>query len=314
MAVGGYFELELHRGTHYHHALELNTARNGLEYILSVKQYSKIFIPYYTCDVLLEPIHKLNLEYEFYHIDENFQPVFNRELGSNEVFLYTNYFGLTQKIVKLLSLRFSNLIVDNCQAFYAEALDHTDTFYSARKFFGVPDGAYLYTNKELTSPLATEISIGRMSHLVERIEMGAEAGYNDFQNNENSLSHLPIRQMSVISERILQSVDYENVRNIRIQNFSHLHSALKDINRLKLNLEEGVVPMVYPFWSTDRTLRKRLIENQIYVATYWPNVLKWCRKNTLENNWAQNLIPLPIDQRYGVNEMEQILKIILARS
>ena len=137
-------------------------------------------------------------------------------------------------------------------------------------------------------------------------------GYHDFQHNENSLSNLPIRQMSAISDRILQSVDYEYVRNKRRQNFSCLHAVLKDINQLKLNLEEDIVPMVYPFWSLDKTLRKKLLENQIFVATYWLNVLKWCKVNTLENNWAQHLIPLPIDQRYGTQEMEQILKVILA--
>ena len=312
MAIGGYFELELHRNTHFHDALKLNTARNCLEYILRVRRYSKIFIPYYTCDALLEPIHKLNLEYEFYHIDENFQPVFTKELRPGEAFLYTNYFGFTQKIARSLRKKIPNLIIDNCQAFYTEALEYTDTFYSARKFFGVPDGAYLYTTKELVSPLAVEISSGRMSHLIERIEASAEMGYHDFQHNENSLSNLPIRQMSAISDRILQSVDYEYVRNKRRQNFSCLHAVLKDINQLKLNLEEDIVPMVYPFWSLDKTLRKKLLENQIFVATYWLNVLKWCKVNTLENNWAQHLIPLPIDQRYGTQEMAQILKVILA--
>lgn len=312
MAIGGYFELELRRNSHFHAALKLNTARNCLEYILRVRQYRKIFIPYYTCDVLLEPIHKLNLEYEFYHIDENFQPVITKELGVDEAFLYTNYFGFTQKISKLLRLKYPNLIIDNCQAFYADVLEHTDTFYSARKFFGVPDGAYLYTDKMAVSPMPVEISASRFSHLFKRIEGGAEAGYQDFQHNENSLSNLPIREMSAISDRILQNVDYEYVRYKRRENFSYLHAVLKDINWLKLNPEEDIVPMVYPFWSPDRTLRKRLLENRIYVATYWPNVLKWCKEHTLESNWAQYLIPLPIDQRYGPHEMEQIVKIILA--
>ena len=49
-AIGGYFELELRKGKHYHeNALRLNSARNAFEYILRVRNYKKIYIPYYTC-------------------------------------------------------------------------------------------------------------------------------------------------------------------------------------------------------------------------------------------------------------------------
>ena len=45
--IGGYFELQLRKGEHYHKgALQLNTARNCLEYILRAKKYKKIYIPY----------------------------------------------------------------------------------------------------------------------------------------------------------------------------------------------------------------------------------------------------------------------------
>ena len=33
--------------------------------------------------------------------------------------------------------------------FYAKPIHGNDTFYTCRKFFGVPDGAYLYTDKLL---------------------------------------------------------------------------------------------------------------------------------------------------------------------
>lgn len=40
--IGGYFELELHKGGHYHpDALHLNTGRNCFEYILRAKGYKK---------------------------------------------------------------------------------------------------------------------------------------------------------------------------------------------------------------------------------------------------------------------------------
>ena len=55
-----------------------------------------------------------------------------------EAFLYTNYFGLKQGCVKLLEKKYGDhLIVDNAQAFFAKPIKGIDTFYSARKFFGL---------------------------------------------------------------------------------------------------------------------------------------------------------------------------------
>ena len=63
--LGGYFELELRKGDHYHKtAIKLNTGRNAFEYLLRAKQYQKVYMPYFTCDVMLEPIKKLQSTHE----------------------------------------------------------------------------------------------------------------------------------------------------------------------------------------------------------------------------------------------------------
>ena len=55
--------MELRKGVHQHKdAIRLNTARNSFEYVLRARQYTKVYIPYYTCEVMLEPINKLGIE------------------------------------------------------------------------------------------------------------------------------------------------------------------------------------------------------------------------------------------------------------
>ena len=171
-ASGGYFELELHKGKHYHdNAKRLNTARNCFEYVLRARHYRKVYFPYYTCEVMLEPINKLGIDYEFYHINELLEPVLLPGLKANEAFLYTNYFGLKQSCVKRLADMYGNrLIVDNAQAFYAEPLSGIDTFYSARKFFGLGDGAYLYTDKDLQKDFEQDNSYDTLTHLLKRVD------------------------------------------------------------------------------------------------------------------------------------------------
>ena len=204
-AIGGYFELELHRGDEYHKdALALNTARNCLEYILLTRQYSKVFIPRFTCEVVLEPFTKHNIFYEFYPINEQLEPAFFPELKQGEAFLYTNYFGLKQDgVKKVAELYGKQAIIDNAQAFYAPCLPGIDTFYSPRKFFGVPDGGYLYTDAPPLPDLPQDTSWHRMQHLLRRIDENAEAGYSDFRINSSSLANNPIKRMSKLSRQIL---------------------------------------------------------------------------------------------------------------
>jgi hypothetical protein len=76
-------------------------------------------------------------------------------------------------------------------------------------------------------------------------------------------------------------------------------------------MDEDAVPMVYPYLTDDTTLRQRLIDNQIFVAKYWSNIAGWCQPDILEYKLMNNLISLPINQRYGVKEMDKIIKIVL---
>ena len=65
--LGGYLELEINDlGSVFHdQAYALNSGRNALQLILENFEYSKIYIPYFTCYTVLQPIEKVGLPYEF---------------------------------------------------------------------------------------------------------------------------------------------------------------------------------------------------------------------------------------------------------
>lgn len=311
-AIGGYFSLELPQHEEYHqNAIRMNTGRNCLEYILRVRGYSKVYIPYYTCDVVLEPFKKLDIPYEFYHIDIHLEIRDRFTLKVDEALLYTNYYGLKQRYVEQLAAKVgTRLIIDNTQAFYAKPIEGIDTFYTCRKFFGVADGAYLYCNAVLDDEIEQDYSCDRMAHLLKRIDMSAEEGYADFRKVDDGLDNQPIRRMSKLTQRIMQSIDYEAAAKRRRENYSLLHKALCGENYLELPLEEDAVPMVYPYLALVKGLREKLIENKVFVARYWPNVLGWTTKDDIEYLLACQMQPLPVDQRYGEEEMKRIIEII----
>ena len=310
--IGGYFELELPYYEEFHKdAIRLNTGRNCLEYILRVRKYQKGYIPYYTCDVVLEPFKKLGIPYEFYHINLQLELAQAIKLNPNEVLLYTNYFGLKQHYTETLAKRYGKqLIVDNTQAFYAKPIKGIDTFYTCRKFFGVPDGAYLYIDKLLDIELEQDYSYERIDSLTKRLDISPEAGYQDFRNTSRALVDQPIKRMSKLTQRMMQGIDYKAAAQQRRANYQLLHEALGRENHLELPLPDDAIPMVYPHLVSTEGLREKLIENKIFIARYWPNVLEHTKPNDIDYLLAFHMQPLPIDQRYGKKEMNRIITTI----
>lgn len=311
-SIGGYFSLELPQRDEYHKdALRLNTGRNCLEYILRARGYKKVYVPYYTCEAVMEPVIKLGIPYEYYHIDIHLEIRDHFTLKADEALLYTNYYGLKQRYVEQLAEKVgTRLIVDNTQAFNAKPLPGIDTFYTCRKFFGVADGAYLYCDAVLDEEIEQDYSCGRMAHLLKRIDLSAEEGYADFRKADDGLDNQPIREMSKLTQRMMQSIDYEAAAKRRRENYLMLHEALGGENNLELPLEDDAVPMVYPYLAPVKGLREKLIENKVFVARYWPNVLDWTAKDDIEYLLACQLQPLPIDQRYGKDDINRIIHII----
>lgn len=310
--IGGYFELELQNSGFMHsNAILLNSGRNCFEYILQTNRPTHVYIPKYICDVMIEPLNKLKVPYSFYSIDENLEIDKNVQLKKNELIVYVNYFGIKDGYGNLLGKKYGNkLVLDNSQALYTKPIKSSHTFYSPRKFFGLPDGGFLYTNKKLVEDLPVGISYQRFSHLIKRIDVDADKAYKDFTSNEGSLSDQPIMQMSLLTRSILGNIDFETARQKRLANFDFLHKGLKDNNRLQIDLNSFSCPMVYPYLTRDSMLRQKLIRDNIFIATYWPNVLNWSNRGETEYKLAKGILPLPIDQRYGIKEMVRILRAI----
>ena len=310
--IGGYFSLELPLANTFHpNALALNTGRNCLEYVLRCRKYCKVYIPYYTCGVVMEPFQKLGVVYDYYRINQKLELAEEITLNDDEALLYTNYFGLKQPYAEQLAKRYgTQLVMDNTQAFYAMPIPSIDTFNTCRKFFGVPDGAYLYSDAKADFDIEQDVSYDRMSFLLKRLDLGAEAGYADFREQSERLVGQPIKWMSKLTMQMMSSIDYKTAANRRRSNYQKLHDHLAASNQLQLPLTEDSVPMVYPYLTDDKDLKKRLIAEKIFVATYWPNVLEWCKPNDWEFQLAEKTVFIPIDQRYGEEDMNRIIDII----
>ena len=318
-AIGGYFELadkDCEHASMPVDGIALNTCRNAVEYIiLQLPDAKRIFVPYYTCEAVIEPLKRLPVEYEFYHINEHLEMIEEFDLQEGDYLIANNYFGVKDAYIAKLAGRYRDrLIVDNAQALFAPVLPGIKASYSTRKFVGVADGGFAVgVPAESASEYELDNSSEHDSHLFLRKEMGAEAGFKDYQLNECKLDNQPIRRMSSQTQSILSRVDYDVVIQQRRQNYRYLSEVLGKMNLLQLpSMDSFTCPMVYPFMTNDESLRTKLIENKVFVARYWPNVLEWCGNEEIEYKLANHIIPLPIDHRYGKGDMKRIIGIIMS--
>ena len=149
--IGGYIEFEHYHGAEYHEkAIKLNCSRNALAYLIKLHRIKHIYIPFFLCDSVLNVCKKYGVEVSYYHIDENFIPILHQTDFSQDWLYIVNYYGqLTNEKIEEVFKTIKNIIVDNVQSFFQMPVSQVPTIYNCRKFFGVSDGAYLYSNSKL---------------------------------------------------------------------------------------------------------------------------------------------------------------------
>lgn len=310
--IGGFFPLELPEKSEYHsRALHLNSARYGLEYVLRTRHYKKIYLPAYICDSVLQPVKRLGIDCAFYLIDQDFSPVFDHTPEEDACFLYVNYFGLNSSNVRKICHSLKHVVIDNTQAFFAEPTAEIDTLYSPRKFFGVADGGYLYTNAEERLHLQPDPSYYRYDALLKQMDLGSTAAEPLFEQNEAYLDTCGMHAMSRLTRRILECIDYGKVIRRRNANFLYLHQQIGQWNQLGLDFSHPNGPLCYPLLiNHGEQLKEVLLQHHIYGNDYWDEVLTRVSSASFEYHLVRDLIALPIDQRYDEDDMRMIAEII----
>lgn len=308
--IGGYIEIEYNHGGMLHeNAVHLNCGRRALSYIIRSKDIKKIWIPKLTCRSVIEPFKTEGCEVGFYSVGSDFLPQLDR-IPNEDWIVLINYYGqISNEQIQDIATKHSKLIVDNTQAYFQMPVDGLDTVYSCRKFFGVADGAILYTSDLLIDEIKVDESFERMTFLMGRFERTASEFYEMYARNNDLFENEPIKKMSKLTKNILCGINYEFVSTVRLKNFRYLDDHLKDINRLNLVTPDGA--FMYPLYiENGKKIRKQLQDKKIYIPTLWPDVYDICLEKEIEYDMAANILPIPVDQRYRIEDMRYIAKEI----
>ena len=306
--IGGYLELERFSGPMLHEkALALSSGRACLSYLIQQRGIRKIALPDYNCDVVEQACRNCGVEVRFYPIGENLRPK-NLTLSGDEWLYLVNFYGqLTGEELQTYAARFPRLIVDNAQAYFDMPLSSVDTLYTCRKFIGVPDGGFVYTDAP-ERELEQDESLERMNFVLGRFERTAGEFFAMASQNNDALSFEP-KKMSELTRNLLHAVDYDQIKRRRTENFAILHESLGQYNQLAVRLTEGAYayPLMVP---GGEKIRKKLIKKQIFIPQIWPNVEERQPADSIACKLAREILPLPCDQRYGEEEMAFIIEAV----
>ena len=131
----------------------------------------------------------------------------------------------------------------------------------------------------------------------------------------NSLAHTKwvCKYHIVFTPKYRRKIIYKELRKDiqqrRKKNFEILDANLSSINLMQVSNYGGCY--MYPLLQKNgHRIKQELIQQKIYVPTLWPNVLEETTPDTWEYFLTDNLVLLPIDQRYSETDMKYILKVL----
>lgn len=302
---------------------------------LSIKENEYILIPSYLCPTMLYILKEKNIKYDFYKINKDLSIDINDiNLKLNKIkakaVLFINYFGfyynkatldffnklkennikIIEDSVQMLWIDKENFIGDYVFNSYRKFLpvDGSLVICKTKKIFKeVQDDYYKYINKaRLTKTLYTSFNIGIENDFLELYEKSEEEYYKRSE----------IYGMNTISKKILSKVDIDYIRKKRADNYSYLHDEFENIKEIDIlfhkNKINNIIPVGFPIIINNRNyIRNELRKNHIFCPVHW-NILneKWAKHYEDSIYISQNILTIPIDQRYDYHDMDRIVKTI----
>jgi hypothetical protein len=270
---------------------------------------------------------KARFEYCFYELNGHFMATLDAldksGFKDGNVVLIVNYFGLQDLTETANSIKatFQNSVVieDDVQAYWVFAEKDNPyadyRFTSLRKSFAVPDGGLVRTQKPMPvvngknsfSPL--KLKAGQM-----KMNRGQE-GIRDedylalFEKGEILIDDNYDSIMTEASKLLYAGVDINKAKQQRQANAAFILKGLSELGiKPLIPLTDDAVPLFVPVYLENRDeVRRRLFLHEVFCPVHWPlegmNVICGAKMASRE-------LSLIVDQRYGQNEMNEIINCL----
>lgn len=327
----------------YGHCTWLRSGREALHLVaLNEKKEldaPMVLIPAYCCHSMVDAFNKAGWKVAYYklHKDLTADLDYLTHLLATlqpEAVLTMNYYGSasTQAAVTIIKSKSPDSVCiedfSHCTFSLADIYNPQVDYYvsSIRKQVGVCDGSVIISKIPLDE---TAIEDGETEFMIVRKEcqqLKAQYAYSKDASLKNSFyqklrreeieldSFSHTHRISKTGKEMLSVVNGESIRYARQQNMAHIWNMLKG----KIESVPGIdrcfdaAPFSLPILVKNRDMvQHNLAKRGVYAPVLWPICDEARAVCPVSARMADEMLSLPIDQRYNYDDIEDIAKIVL---
>ncbi len=329
-------------GIDSNNSILLDSGRSCIKYLLESildRKVNKVLLPSFLCNSIVNAIASTGIDIEFYNVNSDLiidiEDMNSKLKTNNDIIYFINYFGFYQPnyvYEYLMKLKYTNLIIEDCtHTLFSRNCEYNDRYIghfqiaSIRKWFGIPDGAVLFSksininiNENIIKSGNNDFAIKKFVGQLLKGNYIKEGNCNkqDFMNIiKDALLTNEINSISDVAKIILLGKDYENLKIKRKLNYNYLYKELSNKEFIKpiFNyIDEANCPLGFPIKVKNNRdeFRNYLASNNIYCPVHW-NSYKHIEGHYNESEELANMIlTIPCDQRYSKEDMKYIVDII----
>lgn len=321
----------------------LRSGREALHFVaLSLnpdKNHPIVLMPAYCCHSMVDPFEKAGWKVVYYKLNEDL----TIDLGylalaltkeSPKAILTMNYYGSASTKGAVACVKSNSpeckVIEDfsHCTFSLADILNTQVDFYvtSIRKSVGVCDGSVVISKESLDESFIEEGETEFVSVRKDSQKLKAEYTYSQekelkavffsaLRRQEGELDAFEgVHRISSTGKEMLKVLNGGMIRYARQQNMKHildlLDGKVESISGIERCLNGA--PFSLPILVTNRDeVQQKLAKRGVYAPVLWPICDEARAICHVSARMADEMLSIPIDQRYNYDDIEDIAKIVL---
>ena len=311
-----------------------DSGRSALKAIIGSLGKGHILMPEYICESVLKCFSADKIV--FYKLKDNLQidtdDLLNKIDSSTSAVYLMHYFGSLQsgKVLSLIQAEKEKygftIIEDTTHSIFSECQTIGDyCVASLRKWFAVSNGGALYTRspsnlhnyddvQKSTDNDKAYAMMMKTLYLNGRLDCNSEYRKIFVECEDRLDEQSETKRISDYSKFLLGCFDVNEIVKKRKPNLRYLQNKLRSTGIKQIcDFTDKDCPFALPVLVPNRNdLHRYLMENKIYCAVHWPFDGLSYSERPLAFLLSKNMLSLPIDQRYGEEEMAYLFQVLEA--
>ena len=298
-----------------------------------------VLMPAYCCHSMVDPFEKAGWKVVYYRLNEDLTAdtgYLSRLLVEvrPKAVLTMNFYGSASTVdaVSVVKCIYPecNCIEDfsHCTFCFSDIYNDQIDYYvtSIRKSIGVCDGAVIVSKAALDESYVEDVETEFMTSRRECQKLKAQYCYTqdvatkniffpELRRQEGELDNFSgVHRISKTGKEMLGVLNGESIRYARQKNMEHI----LDLLRGKVESIPGIercldcAPFSLPILLRNRDeVQQRLAKRGVYAPVLWPICDEARAVCPVSVRMADEMLSIPMDQRYNYDDIEDIAKLIL---